>query len=148
LLKFPQLVPIEQDEGPKTRIWRNRCGAKLKYFNARSILELQGEFKTREPAMRIDLNHEPQQVSETNLTNAQNATTRPSAGNGLGDDQAQLSGAGAQVEALAAQASQLPEVRQERVQALRQAVQGGQYQASPEQVAGAMFAHLLAGSAA
>jgi len=98
--------------------------------------------------MRIDLNHEPQQVSETNLTNAQNVSTRSSAGNGLGDDQAQLSGAHAQVEALAAQASQLPEVRQERVQALRQAVQGGQYHASPEQVAGAMFAHLLAGSAA
>ena len=98
--------------------------------------------------MRIDLNHEPQQVSETNLTNAQNVSTRSSAGNGLGDDQAQLSGAHAQVEALAAQASQLPEVRQERVQALRQAVQGGQYRASPEQVAGAMFAHLLAVSAA
>jgi flagellar biosynthesis anti-sigma factor FlgM len=51
------------------------------------------------------------------------------------------------VEALAAQASQLPEVRQERVQALREAVQSGRYDVNPEQVAGALLAHMTAGPA-
>jgi hypothetical protein len=36
----------------------------------------------------------------------------------------------------------LPEVRQERVSVLRQAVQSGDYRPDPEQVAGALFSHL------
>jgi anti-sigma28 factor (negative regulator of flagellin synthesis) len=39
-------------------------------------------------------------------------------------------------------------VRTERIHALRQAIQSGQYQSSPEKVAGAVFAHMIAGSAA
>ncbi len=66
----------------------------------------------------------------------------------LGEDQAQLSGAHLQVQALAAQASQLPEVRQERVSALRQAVESGNYSPSPEQVAGALLSHMMAEPAA
>ncbi|HME36550.1 MAG TPA: flagellar biosynthesis anti-sigma factor FlgM [Candidatus Sulfotelmatobacter sp.] len=99
--------------------------------------------------MRIDLNHEPQSVAESNRSSAQStaaAAASVSASRVLGgEDQAELSGAHAQVQALAAQALQLPEVRQERVQALRQAVEGGAYSTSPEAVAGAMFAHMLAG---
>ena len=100
--------------------------------------------------MRIDLNHGPQASPETNRSSAQNAVpTSASARNPLDvEDQAQLSGAHAQVQALVAQASQLPEIRQERVQALRAALQGGQYRSTPEKVAGAMFAHMIAGPAA
>ena len=99
--------------------------------------------------MRIDLNYGPQQISESNRTSAQTpaAVERSAAGGGLGDDQAQLSGAHAQVQALAAQASQLPEVRQERVQALREAVQSGRYHVNPEKVAGALLAHMAGGPA-
>ena len=101
--------------------------------------------------MRIDLNQTPQPLPETNRSSAQNsgAGVNPSVTNALGgEDQAELSGAHVQVQALVAQASQLPEVREERVNALRQAIQGGHYQSSPEKVAGAVFEHMLAGIAA
>ncbi len=100
--------------------------------------------------MRIDFNHGQQQVPESSRNNAASAGPVASspASSGSGEDQAQLSGAHVQVQALAAQALQLPEVRAERVQALRQAVQSGQYHPGPEQVAGAMLVHMIAGSAA
>jgi len=101
--------------------------------------------------MRIDLNHGPQPLLENSRTSPQNtaAAASSASSNALsGEDQAQLSGAHVQVQALAAQASQLPEVREERVQALRQAIQSGHYQPSPKEVAGAMFAHMIAGPAA
>jgi flagellar biosynthesis anti-sigma factor FlgM len=98
--------------------------------------------------MRIDVNYEPQALSETSRSSAQSATTAAasaSASRGLGgEDQTDLSGAHAQVQALVAEASQLPEVREERVQALRQAVERGGYSTSPEAVAGALVGHMLA----
>ena len=99
--------------------------------------------------MRIDFTQGTQSSPETTRTGAQSsaATNNGSAPNGLGEDEAQLSGAHAQVQALAAQAAQLPEVREQRVQALRQAVQGGQYRPSPEKTAGAVFEHMIAGAA-
>ncbi len=73
------------------------------------------------------------------------AAASASASRGLGgEDQTDLSGAHAQVQALVAEASQLPEVREERVQALRQAVERGGYSTSPEAVAGALVGHMLA----
>ncbi len=99
--------------------------------------------------MRIDLNHGPQ-VGEANSNPSQRA---PATGNAApnqagGQDQAVLSAAGAQVQALVSQASQLPDVRQERVQSLRQAILSGSYHSSAEQVAGAVFEHMMAGAAA
>ena len=93
--------------------------------------------------MRVDLNYGPQAAPETNRNGTPNpaASGSPAANPVLGEDQAQLSGAHVQVQALVAQAAQLPEVRQERVQALRQAVESGQYQARPQEVAGALLAH-------
>jgi flagellar biosynthesis anti-sigma factor FlgM len=125
----------------------------LKSFNARSILELQVEFKPsseKGPVMRIDLNHTPQ-LPEPNRSSAQSASAAANASASEvlgGEDQAQLSGTHAQVLALVAQASQLPEVREERVQQLRQAIQSGQYQASPENTASAVLDHLIARPAA
>jgi len=99
--------------------------------------------------MRIDLNHGPQSTPESNRNNAQSVTTSSSSSsNALGEDQAQLSGVHIQVQALAAQASQLPEVREARVHELRQAVESGQYHVSPDQVAGALLTHMVAEPAA
>jgi flagellar biosynthesis anti-sigma factor FlgM len=108
------------------------------------------EFKTGSAAMRIDSNHEPQSAVETGRTSAQSgaATSSSSGASVLGEDQAQLSEAHTQVAALAEQAAQLPEVREEKVQALRQAVSSGQYQAPAEKVAGALLTYLTASPAA
>jgi flagellar biosynthesis anti-sigma factor FlgM len=102
--------------------------------------------------MRIDLSHEPQALSESNRSSSSGTSVLEgswaSGALSAGEDQAELSGTLAQVHTLVAKASQLPEVRQERVSALRQAVQSGSYQTSPEQVAGAVFAHMMGGAAA
>lgn len=96
--------------------------------------------------MRINLTPGSQPAAEPNRTNARDsvATSRGSTTSVLGEDQAQLSGAHIQVEALAAQVAQLPEIREQRVQALRQAVESGHYRPSTEKVAGAVFAHMIA----
>ncbi len=96
--------------------------------------------------MRIDLNYAPQAAPESDRTRPQSPTTadNPSAAKTVtGEDQAQLSGAHTQVAALAAQASQLPEIREQRVQALRLAVDRGQYQPDAQKVAGALIAHMM-----
>jgi flagellar biosynthesis anti-sigma factor FlgM len=100
--------------------------------------------------MRIDLNAGPQPLSETSRSNAGNVAASSSfTGKVPGaEDQTELSGAHIQVQTLVAQASQLPEIREERVSALRQAVQSGHYRTTPEKVAGAIFAHMIAGPAA
>ena len=63
--------------------------------------------------------------------------------NGTPDtDDASLS-SGSNVSALAAQVKQMPDVRQERVDALKQAVESGQYQVSDKQIAEALHAQIL-----
>lgn len=105
--------------------------------------------------MRIDSNQNGQAVSDSNRPGGSPQTARSglnlttnnlSANTNTNEDQAQLSGGHVLVQALAAQASQLPELRQEKVSALRQAVQSGDYQPDPEQVAGALISHLGASS--
>jgi flagellar biosynthesis anti-sigma factor FlgM len=101
-----------------------------------------------EKFMRVDFNHGAQPPSETGTSGTPNSEARntvPVSGN-FGEDEAQLSETHAQAGDLAAQASQLPEVRLERVSSLRQAVLSGQYQASSKNVAGAVFDHMLAGA--
>jgi flagellar biosynthesis anti-sigma factor FlgM len=100
--------------------------------------------------MRIDSN-QGGQVSENNRADAgpQTASFSSSSASGvLTEDLPQLSGAHVLVQVLAAQASQLPEVRHEKVNALRQAVQSGNYRPHSEKVAIALFSHLLAAPAA
>jgi flagellar biosynthesis anti-sigma factor FlgM len=99
--------------------------------------------------MRIDVNHEPQSLPETSRSSAESTSAAASSSASAspvpgGEDQADLSGAHAQVQALVAEASQLPEIREERVQALRQAVERGGYSTSPDAVAGALVGHMLA----
>jgi len=103
--------------------------------------------------MRIDLNYGSQATPESNRSNSPSpaaaaSSTSAASEASLGGDQAQLSGAHAEVQTLAAQAAQLPEVREERVHALRQALESGQYQTSTGLVAGALVDHLIAARAA
>jgi len=99
--------------------------------------------------MRIDFQYSPQPTPESNRPSSPaSPQATSSTASGLGQDQAQISGAHAQVQSLAAQASQLPEVREERVQALRQAVTSGSYRPAPELVAGALLVHMMAGTSA
>jgi len=62
-----------------------------------------------------------------------------------GQDQAQLSTVGGTVQQLKASLSQMPDVRQNRVDALRQAVASGSYQISDQQLSDAIGSDLLAG---
>lgn len=96
--------------------------------------------------MRIDLNQSAQGLPESGRTSAPNSTNQVGstpASSALGEDQAQLSGMHAQVQTLVAQAAQLPDMRQEKVNALRQVVQAGSYQPTSDQIADAMVEHLL-----
>jgi flagellar biosynthesis anti-sigma factor FlgM len=109
--------------------------------------------------MRIDSNQALPQLPESGRSSNPNPASADSRASGtsvpgnvlggvLGEDQAQLSGGQVQVQALAAQALQFPEVRQEKVNSLRQSILDGRYQAGSNQVAEALFAHLLVAPAA
>ena len=97
--------------------------------------------------MRIDSNQSGQTTPSTNrpATRSQTAGSSSSqAGGGLSvtEGLAQHSGTLVLVRALAAEAAQLPDVRQEKVIALRQALQRGDYRLDPDQVADALLWHL------
>jgi flagellar biosynthesis anti-sigma factor FlgM len=105
--------------------------------------------------MRVDSNQAPPQLPESGRSsNPSPAGVEPKAsaskvlGDVIGEDQAQLSGGQVQVQALAAQALQFPEIRQEKVNSLRPLILDGSYQASSNQLAEALFAHLLVAPAA
>lgn len=94
--------------------------------------------------MRIDLHFEPQQAQQSDRSSPQTSQAASAAANQaqVGQDQTILSGAHVQVEALAAQAAQLPEIRQGKIEALRQAVQSGQYQSDPHKTADALLTQM------
>jgi flagellar biosynthesis anti-sigma factor FlgM len=106
--------------------------------------------------MRIDGNQAAQSLPESGRSanpspatgDARSSVSSPLGESSLGEDQAQFSGATGQVQALAEQVLQFPEIREEKVNALRQVVQDGNYQPSSKQVADAMFAHMLVTPAA
>jgi flagellar biosynthesis anti-sigma factor FlgM len=120
------------------------CLPELKLSNRPPIVELQGTSAER-VNMRINPNQRALPVPESDRSSNANSVTkngRALAGSPLGEDQAQLSGVRVHVPALAAQVMQFPEVRQERVNALRQAVLEGSYQPSAVQVADALLDHM------
>lgn len=101
--------------------------------------------------MRIDLNSQTQPLPESNRTSNSStaaSSTASSTNSPLGDDQANLSGSHVQIQSLAAQVLQFPEVRQEKVNALRQVVLNGSYQPTSKQIANALLSHLSASPAA
>jgi flagellar biosynthesis anti-sigma factor FlgM len=99
--------------------------------------------------MRIDSNQGPQPLNESTSTGSHSATgAGDSSSYAIGEDQALFTGTHTQIDALAAQTSQLPEIREERVLALRQAVESGKYSPSPGQVAGAVVDSMISAFAA
>lgn len=97
--------------------------------------------------MRTDPNPAAQPPSESSRANNPNPASGYAGAvlsNPFGEDQASLSGAQAEVRVLAAQVLQFPEIRQEKVSALRQVVLDGKYKPSSSQIAGAVLAHMLA----
>jgi flagellar biosynthesis anti-sigma factor FlgM len=114
------------------------------------IVQLQGDFG-EEINMRINLNQGAQEIPESGRTknsSLASADAQASASSAPGEDSTQLSGTHIQVQALVAQALQFPEVRQEKVNALRQLVESGSYQPSAQQVGDALFDHMLVSPAA
>jgi negative regulator of flagellin synthesis FlgM len=127
-----------------------RIRPKLKLSNQLPILELQEEFKAEEILMRIDQNTAIPATTDAGQAKAASRLPSKSVGNteGLAGDQAELSAVQARIQTLVAQVNRLPEVRQEKVAALGQAVREGRYQVSAEQTAEAIISQAPVRSAA
>ena len=97
--------------------------------------------------MRVDAplsfpeNLQPDKVARSGSPTQQSRPTPVDSG----QDQAQLSVDNQTIQQLQSTLSQVPEVRQDRVDALRQAVSSGSYQVSDQQLGDAIGSDLLAG---
>ena len=88
--------------------------------------------------MKVELN----QPTLDSVTHTQGSPTEVAGDNALHapeEDKATLSTDKASVDALAAQALSSPEIRQDKVEALRQAIKSGQYKLEPDGIADAMI---------
>jgi flagellar biosynthesis anti-sigma factor FlgM len=100
--------------------------------------------------MRIDPQIPAAENSGTNrVSDSQLGAAKKSSGPPAAEpsDTVQLSSDQATVRQLISQLSQVPDVRQGLVEALRSEIQSGQFQRSSDQVAGAIVSQLLGGSA-
>lgn len=91
--------------------------------------------------MKIDLNS-----PATELIPKDWSAQKPSQSNGLAplsatEDRVTLASAGATVESLTAQAMSTPQIRQNTVDALRQAISSGSYRPDSTEIASAISAH-------
>jgi len=93
--------------------------------------------------MRVDSNGSVGQTVETGVSGQPRVRTVGEAGTAAAEaDKAELSNDPARVETLSQTVLQLPEVRQEKVQALAAQVQNGSYQVAPQQTAEALLSEL------
>jgi flagellar biosynthesis anti-sigma factor FlgM len=81
----------------------------------------------------------PQRVGTTGSTPSQNQGERV----GLSPDEVQFSVDGEKVQQMKADLGGLPDLRQDRVAALKQAIEKGSYNVSDQQIAQAMSSELL-----
>ncbi len=89
--------------------------------------------------MRIDLyNSSASQIGSEPNSKRVNAQNLPSTEADSVDRTTLTSGSGS-VSALVSQAMSSPEIRQDKVQSLQQAISSGQYKLDPDQIAGAMI---------
>ena len=94
--------------------------------------------------MKVDLNGAGASTLSS-ITSTQRGETAASAVSGtetepeVGEDKATLSSDSASMQALTAKALQSAEVRQDKVEALRQAIQNGTYKLEPDKIAEAMI---------
>jgi negative regulator of flagellin synthesis FlgM len=98
--------------------------------------------------MRIDLHVRSGEAAEASRPTGSNHAAKSKAAAAeqpaVQADEARLSSHQARVQELERVAKNLPEMRQERVDSLKAAVQEGRYQPPPEQVADAMFSDAIA----
>ena len=99
--------------------------------------------------MRIDLDAKTPEATQPGKSSKSGSRAPADASSRAGseDDQALLSLDRGKVQALEAKVMSAPEIRQERVEALRNQIQSGTYQAPPEQTAEAMLSEMAAQSA-
>lgn len=96
--------------------------------------------------MRIDRNQGALALAGVERSGSRSAATvnpQEAASSERGEDQAQLGGTHLQAQALTMQALQFPEIRQEKVNALRHVIQRGSYQPNSDQIAEAVFARMV-----
>ena len=90
--------------------------------------------------MKIDLNSSAANLASQDWTAHKAPQTAESAQTGATEDRVTLASAGPSVQSLTARAMQTPQIRQEKVDALRQAVASGSYAVDSEKTASAMAA--------
>ena len=106
--------------------------------------------------MRIDLNNTSEAPGLGQSAKSDPRRASPSSGGDgllggeglLGEDTAKLSQDQGRVQELASQVSQLPEVRQDKVETLRRAIEAGSYEVTPGQAAEALLSAMQVRSAA
>jgi len=92
--------------------------------------------------MRIDLNSRlAESYGANGRSKAETAASRASSGSAT--DEAHFSSEHQTVQKLEAEAGKLPDVRRDKVEALRSAVESGRYRPSAEQIAGAMLEEIV-----
>ena len=90
--------------------------------------------------MRIDIfNSTASQISSEQGAQQVKAQNAAKSGQAAGEDRATLSSDAASVGSLVTTALNSPPVRQDKVDALRQAVSSGQYQIDPDKIASSMI---------
>jgi flagellar biosynthesis anti-sigma factor FlgM len=95
--------------------------------------------------MRIDFHYGPQSTEPPDRSSAKadGRATISYSKSEASQDQAQISDTHMQVQALTAEALRPSEVRHQRIQSLREAIRTGQFQANPQETAGALISHML-----
>lgn len=89
--------------------------------------------------MRIDGNPKMPELPDTGSVTRDTQTRSPEPVSGHPEDVATVTNF-SRVSALEAQVRQLPEIRQDKVQALARAIRNGQYKVSSDQIANSLFA--------
>lgn len=88
--------------------------------------------------MRIDVNNPAASLLSADWSQSQAAKRVSGGAEKAAEDRTSFSPAGSMVQALTMQALQMPEVRQDRVETLRQAVAGGTYSLDAAGIAAAI----------
>jgi len=90
--------------------------------------------------MRIDLyNSAASQIGNEPNSKQVNAQNVPVSESDSGGDRTTLTSGSGSISALTSEAMNSPEIRQDKVQSLQQAISSGQYKLDPDAIAGAMI---------
>ncbi|HEY1462904.1 MAG TPA: flagellar biosynthesis anti-sigma factor FlgM [Terriglobales bacterium] len=92
--------------------------------------------------MRIDSNLPLQRGTETEKSNKSSVTDKFRSSRA--DESTELGGDSVTLSSLASKALESPEVRQDKVDSLRSAIQNGSYSVDPDQIADAMISNFNA----